>query len=270
MKKYLLKVFKNFGVKSLIHVGGHKGQEIEFYKSLDLDKVIFFEPVGKFANEIKLKIKSLKNFEVYQLALGNDDIEKEIYIADEGINDNSGSTSILKPRKSKITFSEKENVHVRKFVNLGIDNIDCAVIDTQGYELEVLKGFEEKISKFKILLVEFSTIEGYVGRPLYKELNRYLNTKNFYMIKQQKKVLTLLQTNTSGSYGDAIYLNGELINKSYKYYLIIKYILINSFIGEFLNFFTKKDNYKKIIKRILKKTNLYSFFVRVKNIIKKV
>ena len=269
MEKDLLKVFENFGIQSLIHVGGHKGQEIEFYKSLDLDKVIFFEPVEKFATEIKMKTQSLKNFEVYQLALGNEDIEKEIYIADEGVNDNSGSTSILKPRKSKITFSQKEKIQVRKFINLGIGNIESAVIDTQGYELEVLKGFGEKISEFKILLVEFSTIEGYESRPLYKELNQYLNTMNFFMIRQQKKVLTLLKSDISGSYGDALYLNGELINKPYKFYLFVKYFLINNFIGEFVNFFSKKDNYKKIIKKLLKKTNLYSFFLKLRKLLGK-
>ena len=146
-----------------------------------------------------------------------------------------------------------------------INNVDCAVIDTQGYELEVLKGLEETILEFKILLVEFSTVEGYLGRPLYKELNQYLNSKNFFMTKQQKKVVTLLRTNTSGSYGDALYINGVLINKPLKFYLIIKYVLVNNFISEFINFFTKKENYKKIIKKILKKTNLYSFFVKVKN-----
>ena len=85
MEKDLLKVFENFGIQSLIHVGGHKGQEIEFYKSLDLDKVIFFEPVEKFATEIKMKTQSLKNFEVYQLALGNEDIEKELLLAEKEI-----------------------------------------------------------------------------------------------------------------------------------------------------------------------------------------
>ena len=32
-------------INSLIHVGGHIGQEVGFYKSLNLKKVIYFEPV---------------------------------------------------------------------------------------------------------------------------------------------------------------------------------------------------------------------------------
>lgn len=53
-------------------------------------------------------------------------------------------------------------------------------MDTQGYELEVLKGFEDEISKFKFLIMEFSTVEGYIGRVLYKDLNKYLKKSFLY------------------------------------------------------------------------------------------
>ena len=105
MSELLLKALKKYTIDSLIHVGGHRGQEVDFYKSLNLDKVIYFEPVESFAVDIEKKIESLDNFELYKLALGSEDSEVDIFIADKGENDDSGSTSILQPRKSKITFS---------------------------------------------------------------------------------------------------------------------------------------------------------------------
>jgi len=90
-------------VNSLIHVGGHSGEEIDFYNSYNLDKVIYFEPVKSFSENISKKIESkkLKNFEIYNVGLGSENTEEEIFIAD---GDSSGSTSLLEPRPSDITF----------------------------------------------------------------------------------------------------------------------------------------------------------------------
>ena len=267
MNELLLKAMKKDNINSLIHVGGHRGQEVDSYKKLNLNKIIYFEPVNSFAVDIEKKIESLDNFELYNLALGSEDTEVDIFVADKGENDDSGSTSILEPRKSKITFSTTEKIKVRKFSSLDIKNIDCAVVDTQGYELEVLKGFEDEIYKFKFLIMEFSTVEGYIGRVLYKDLNKYLNDKNFYMYSHWKKVANLIKTKTSGSYGDALYINGNLLNPMVVNYLKFKFIVLNNPISESINYFSKIHNLKKILKNILKKLNLLDSFIRVKNFI---
>jgi len=242
---------KHKKINSLIHVGGHKGQEIEFYKNLKLRKVIIFEPINSFANEIRKKIEFLENFELYQVALGDEDTVSEIYIADEVNGDTSGSSSILKPRKSKITFSTKEKITIKKLSSLDIGNIDCAVLDTQGYELRVLKGFEDKINDLKFIITEFSTVEGYIGRVLYKDLNIFLNKNNFYMLSQEKKVAKLIKNNKIGSYGDALYVNGDIIPGIFRILLKIKYKCINNIFGEVVNYFSNINNYKKLIKKVL-------------------
>ena len=94
MLNLLLHAIKSQKIKSLVHIGGHKGQEVNVYKSLDLDKVIIFEPISEFADEIENKIINLPNFILHRCALGNENSEKLIYIADEGKDDDSGSTSL--------------------------------------------------------------------------------------------------------------------------------------------------------------------------------
>ena len=61
------------------------------------------------------KIESLDNFELYKLALGSEDSEVDIFIADKGENDDTGSTSILQPRKSKITFLRQKKLKLESF-----------------------------------------------------------------------------------------------------------------------------------------------------------
>ena len=47
--------------------------------------------------------------------------------------------------------------------NNSIDEIDLIKIDTEGHELEVLKGMENKISKIKNILIEFHDDEIFYG-----------------------------------------------------------------------------------------------------------
>jgi len=238
-------------INSLIYVGGHIGQEVNFYKSLNLQKVIYFEPVKEFSDEIKKKVNNLPNFVVHNCALGNQNQSKLINIADKGVNDNSGSTSLLEPRRSEITFSEKQTIKVKKYSSFQYTNIDLAVLDTQGYELEVLKGFEDKITTFKFLIIEFSNFKGYINQPVYKELNKFLNNNNFFMITQKKKILKVLPNNNSGSYGDALYLNSKLISSKSIYILRIKFFLLNNFIADFFGKYLNTSYWKEKIKKFI-------------------
>ena len=252
METLLRHALKISNIDSVIHVGGHIGQEVDIYKSLDFTRVIYFEPVKSFSEQIALKIKNLKNFELFQYALGNDNFEAQIYIADKGEGDNSGSSSLLEPRESEITFSNTEIIKVRKYSDLGIDSIDCAIIDTQGYELEILKGFKNKLDSFKFLILEFSNYEGYIGQVLYSDLNMFLNKNNFVLLKQFKKVNKVIPSKKSGSYGDALYINTNLLSKLQIKLFVYRYKFINNFFMDFLNKFSKITFYKKLIKNILK------------------
>jgi FkbM family methyltransferase len=233
MLNLLLHAIKSQKIKSLVHIGGHKGQEVNVYKSLDLDKVIIFEPINEFADEIENKIINLPNFILHRCALGNENSEKLIYIADEGKDDNSGSTSLKEPRKSNINFSTTQLIEVKKYSSFKYSNIDIAVLDTQGYELEVLEGFENLINTFKFLIVEFSNFEGYKNQTIYKDLNNFLCLNNFSFVKQNKKVLKVIPSSQSGSYGDALYINNKFINRISISKAKFKYFILNNFLIDF-------------------------------------
>ena len=141
---------------------------------------------------------------------------------------------------------------VRKYSDLGIDSIDCAIIDTQGYELEILKGFNNKLDSFKFLILEFSNYEGYIRQVLYSDLNMFLNKNNFVLLKQFKKVNKVIPSKKSGSYGDALYINTNLLSKLQIKLFVYRYKFINNFFMDFLNKFSKITFYKKLIKNILK------------------
>lgn len=250
MKDLIYKAHKKSNISSLIHVGGHIGQEVNFYNSLNLDKVIYFEPVKEFADELKLKINKFSNFHLHQCALGNENSNKVIYIADKGKDDDSGSTSLLEPRKSDISFG-KRIIEVKKYSSFDYSNIDIAVLDTQGYELEVLKGFENKLQTFKFIIVEFSNFEGYINQTIHKDLNKFLNLNNFSLLTQNKKVLKVFKNKNTGSYGDALYVNNILINKTSILIGRIKFIILNSIMVDFLIKYTNVTFLKTRVKKLL-------------------
>lgn len=251
MKNLIVLASKINKINSLIHVGGHIGQEVNFYNSLNLDKVIYFEPINEFADVLEHQIGNLPNFFLHRCALGNQNSSKLIYIADDDKEQyvNSGSTSLLEPQESSITFSTSRYIEVKKYSFFNYTNIDLAILDTQGYELEVLKGFEDKINTFKFLIVEFTNFEGYKNQTIYKDLNKFLNLNNFSFVTQKKKVLKVFPNSNSGSYGDALYVNNNLINKSSILNAKFKYIFLNNFLTDFLKKYTKITYWKSKVKR---------------------
>lgn len=249
MKNLLIKALKKSQIDTVLHVGGHIGQEVNFYSSFNFTKVYFVEPVEKFAKEIILKTQYLKNFEVLNFALGSVNKFENIYIAKKGAEDDSGSTSILEPRESQIEFEDPIKIEIKKFSSLNIPRIDIAVIDTQGYELEVLKGFEHRLSEVKFFIVEFSNFEGYKKQVVYKDLNKYLNKNNFYLLAQQKKTISIFPSLQTGSYGDALYINAASLTNLSKIICKIRFIVMNNYFYDFINKFLNLKFYKNLIKK---------------------
>ncbi len=233
-------------IKNLIHIGAHEGQEIYYYEQYDFEKIYFVEPIKECVDVIKNKIKLKPRYQVFNCALGSEDKIEKFHVAD---GHDSGSSSLLAPRESDITFSKTIDVEVKKFTSLGLEDIDTAIIDTQGYEIEVLKGFNKKLNNLNIVIVEFANYEGYINQPTYKKLNKFMKKNNFVPVDQVKRINKPIPTKKGGSFGDILYVNSKHLNNKDIYLLRLKSYFINLIIYDLI-VFTKK-NLKKNIKKIL-------------------
>ena len=236
--------FSNFN--NLIHVGAHEGQEISLYQHYNLKNIYLVEPLPECVEILKKKIIGNPNITLLDFALGSQNEFMEIYIADGNY---SASTSLLKPRKSKITFSRTEKIEVKKFSSLGISNVDIAVIDTQGFEIEVLRGFEELIYDLNFAIVEFANYEGYINQPTYRHLNKFMMSNGFYVIDQIKIINKPYPTINGGSFGDALYINKRLLNSKQIIYGVVKYFIRNNIIYDFYYYSKKRiiQHLKKLL-----------------------
>lgn len=240
VKRYLKEI------KGIAQVGANTGQEVETFLKYGIKKISLFEPLPSAFKELSV-YKKFDNVKMYNLALGNKNEETEIYVADK----NSGaSSSILKPTLHnelfpEIQFNKKEKIIIKKFSSLNITGHNFLVMDTQGYELKVLEGFENKIHEFDFIYSEVSRKSIYEDDVLIKELDNFLKKVNFL------RVATKWASNKPQ--GDALYIKFSRLNYFLRIYYTFKSKFQVSNFYYFINFFHDPKKVIYIFKQIIKK-----------------
>ena len=80
---------------------------------------------------------------------------------------------------------------------LDYSNYDFVNLDLQGYELPVIKGFGDNISKMKYIYTEVNTGEVYMNCTKLSELDEYLGGYGFKRVEIKM---------TEAEWGDALYI----------------------------------------------------------------
>jgi FkbM family methyltransferase len=170
-----------FNPTGVIHVGAHDGAEVPFYRSLGLAKIYLFEPQLKYAQLLRNRYGRDRRVEVFSDALGSSAIHSEIFTEIEGSPNRSASASLLRPKQHlqdfdyvQFNLTSPDLVTVSTLDSFGIVDADLLVIDTQGYELEVLKGALLTLAHVKWIIFEYWANEAYEGNPTEHELLSFL------------------------------------------------------------------------------------------------
>ena len=150
----------NIQPKGVIHVGGHKAQEYEEYKTAGLVNQIWIEGNPHFYNEIVSKIGEDKNIQIFNELIY--DVEKEVKF---GLANNGASSSILPLKVHKKYYP---NIHYDGYISkkckrldnlMNDEKVDLSlynglVMDVQGVELNVIKSFGDNIKNLEFILSE--------------------------------------------------------------------------------------------------------------------
>lgn len=241
----ILKLEFNLKIKNIAHIGAHNGKEVKVYKKLfPNSKIYLFEPNKSSYHKLLNKFKNESNVEIYNIALGNKNENKMLNISTDFPN----TSSLLEPKLHKdyypeVIFDNKEIVKLKRFDSLNLKNINFMSIDTQGFELEVLKGTAENLSFIDYLIVEINRKPLYDDSPLEKDIDKFLKSHNFIRAV----------TSYWGKecvWGDGFYIRKDKISKylllkSYLKNTLYKYIFIYKFI-RFIKFKIKTIKRKSI------------------------
>jgi len=199
---------KQYGVNvtGVIHVGGHIGQEMETYKKNNVTNLIVFEPQKVPFQKLSAVVESVgfDNVTLINKALGNSCETVEMTCNDDGL-----CSSILNPKHvleqyPNIIFDRKETVEMVTMDSVIPENHDFNFLnmDTQGYELEVLKGARKTLEKIDCVYTEVNNTEVYENNALIEEIDEFL--KEYDMIRVETDWM-------GGTWGDAFYIRQELI-----------------------------------------------------------
>jgi FkbM family methyltransferase len=178
-QRKIINFFKNYNVLEyniLIDVGAHKGETIvNFLRNFQFQKIYSFEASKKTFEVLKVNIAKIKNdykktnIEIFNKGVGSSNKRKTF----NELPDSNSSTfnpidqnSSYFRRKNKIlSFFFKKDFFIEKSIisqiklsdfisEKNIKDIDILKIDTEGYELEVLKGLENSINIVKFIYFE--------------------------------------------------------------------------------------------------------------------
>jgi len=154
---------KRFNLKHFLNIGCHIGT-VALPLSKYIKKITAIEafPPSFEHLEEHIKINKIKNIQVFNLAIGDEN--KKIYFLDNEnirIKNNTGGMHVIteddisNKRLSSDIHSKKYSNEMKKLDDLNISNFDILLADVEGKEYELLKGGENKILKYKpIIIVE--------------------------------------------------------------------------------------------------------------------
>jgi FkbM family methyltransferase len=176
------------GVSGVLLAGANGGDEVSDFIKYKISKLALFEPV-KTAFEIlsnrTANFNLTNEVELFNLALGSKDGISEMYVAD-----NEGqSSSLLAPNEKPGEFQNwgverMEVVKVKRLDKLisQVHDYNFWILDTQGSELDVLKGAGDLLNSVDYLLIELNRGFPYKNCAQYYEIDQYLLDFGFHRV----------------------------------------------------------------------------------------
>jgi len=203
---------------TFIDVGAMGGIPLKWNKILNAMRIIAFEPdVREF-----YKLKNSENIRYLNYALHNKSEDLKYYLAK-----GSGKSSIFRPNIELLSQYEnvqryqvikEDNILARRVKNLdaiveeeSILDADFIKLDTQGSELLILQGGQEKlVPKIFGIQTEVEFIQMYENQPLFRHIDEFMNDRGFQLIDIRRQYWKRKDYyNYSGKgqlvFGDALY-----------------------------------------------------------------
>lgn len=179
----------NLQITGIIHVGAHVGQELSIYRDMSIENIVCFEPLREAFERLQNTVTnqySDQSITCYQYALGS----KEDYQVPMHISDNDKmSSSILEPQLHldqypTINFIDIEYIDVKTLDSFNFSHVyNTLNIDVQGYELEVLKGSINTLSRINYIYCEVNQEQLYRNNATVNDIDLFLSRFNFKRIE---------------------------------------------------------------------------------------
>lgn len=206
------KLVQNYGKpKGIIHLGAHLAEEMNDYLSFDINSVIWVEANPNLYENLISTLSDTNHKAFCELLSDIDGQEMKFNIAKNHYNGNYQSSSVLEfgthinhhPHiimEDSMLLKSKTINTIFLENNLNFDDYNFVNLDLQGYELPVIKGFGDNISKMKYIYTEVNIGEVYKNCTRIEELDQYLKIYGFERVETSM---------THAEWGDAMYVKKQ-------------------------------------------------------------
>jgi FkbM family methyltransferase len=213
-QKRISNFLQNLSIKTIIDVGAHKGEFAQnALKIKSVNKIISFEPQKKIFKILKEKFENNDRISLNNFAL-SEKVEKKIMkinkmTATSTLNHEINNDSLYFKFKSFLLYQKNSIVSEEEidtttfdifFNQEKFDQNTLLKIDTEGYEIHVLKGSNQKIKEIKYILIE-NQFSNMYKNVKFKDCHKFLEDKNFKLLKKFR-FPTL-------HYEDRLYINSQ-------------------------------------------------------------
>lgn len=206
-------IYKENNDLTIFDVGANIGQTVERMKKIfNFKEMHCFEPNVKAFQ--KLQKYSSDKIIVNNFALGNKEYIRDFYNYPK-----SSSSSFFKINKKSSIYEINQNYHIDKILIKKLDDyinsknikrVNILKIDTQGFEVEVLKGAENLIKEKKIDFIETELNLGfqYENKTSFFDIESLLfNNYDLIAIKETGNVISNYDFQTN-----VMYASKDIIN----------------------------------------------------------
>lgn len=178
---------ENFKPTTFAEIGSRDGHDTSYicgFWHLDPSNCIIIEAHPVCYNNI---IKQYPQFRTLNIAASNKTEVVKFNAGVFGVEENVGVSSLLDRTLSPF-ISEQVEVDGWKMSevmeHINIDKIDFMKIDVEGFGLQVLQGFDDKILNTKYIQIEVETKQVWEGQSYYDDIVTYMSEKGFVVLDE--------------------------------------------------------------------------------------
>jgi FkbM family methyltransferase len=178
--RHLAALFAKLDIQCVLDVGANRGQYRQFlrdrvgYRGL----IVSFEPLSQRLTSLRVQATTDPRWVIRGHALGSEDTRMDINVMKaDGLSSFRSPHSAMAPMFRDVNvIDHRENVEVRRLDSvieeLGGDRVLRNVylkLDTQGFDLEVIRGASTMLSRVRALQAEISMQPLYADAPSYRD-----------------------------------------------------------------------------------------------------
>jgi FkbM family methyltransferase len=190
LARHLRELFELLEIDCVLDVGANLGQYHDFLRSEVgyAGNVVSFEPIPDHAATLRARARRESNWFIEELALGAAIGESKFHVMVD-----TQFSSFLEPDHS-CTGRFREQNCVQRSIHVQVEVLDDVLpaieqklgakhiylkLDTQGFDLEVIKGADQTLAHIRALQTEASVTRLYRGNPDYATTIQSLRQRGF-------------------------------------------------------------------------------------------